>query len=160
MKVLKVTALSMLMVMFFSTANFAQKSVNTSAVSTETVKVVSFLTSAHCGSCKGTIEGTLNKMSGVKKSLLNLDSKVVAVYYKEGETTPDAIKKSIEAKGYTAKSVAKNTSAKKGCCSGNKKTNCADKKKSNCADKKKSNCSDKKKSECSDKKKKSNCGGH
>ncbi len=138
MKVLKTAALSLLMVMFFSTANFAQKS-TAKASSVESIKVISFQTSAHCASCKKTIESSLNKLSGVKSSNLNLDSKVVSVYYKEGAVTPEAIKKSIEGKGYTASAVTNTSKAKKSCCSGNK-ANCSGKKKSSCSGHKKKSC--------------------
>ncbi len=73
-------------------------------------------TSAHCGSCKTTIENGLNKVDGVKSSTLNLEDKVVTVKYDPAKTDPDKLKSEVASLGYTADVVK----AKEGCCPGDK----------------------------------------
>lgn len=83
-------------------------------------------TSAHCGSCKTTIENGLNKVDGVKSSTLNLEDKIVTVKYDPSKTDPDKLKSEVASLGYTADVVK----AKEGCCPGNKAKNtssCKDK---------------------------------
>jgi periplasmic mercuric ion binding protein len=73
-------------------------------------------TSAHCGSCKSTIEKGLNKASGVESSALNLEDKVVTVKYDPSKTDPDKLKDVVASLGYNADIVK----AKESCCPGSK----------------------------------------
>ena len=66
---------------------------------TEEIKI---LTSAQCEMCKTRIETAMAYEKGVSKSDLNLEDKVLTVTYKSGKTTPDKIRKAINALGYDA----------------------------------------------------------
>lgn len=66
---------------------------------TEEIKI---LTSAQCEMCKTRIETAMAYEKGVSKSDLNLEDKVLTVTYKAGKTTPDKIRKAINALGYDA----------------------------------------------------------
>jgi periplasmic mercuric ion binding protein len=66
---------------------------------TEEIKI---LTSAQCEMCKTRIETAMAYEKGVSNSDLNLEDKVLTVTYKQGKTTPDKIRKAINALGYDA----------------------------------------------------------
>jgi periplasmic mercuric ion binding protein len=66
---------------------------------TEEIKI---LTSAQCEMCKTRIETAMAYEKGVSNSDLNLEDKVLTVTYKHGKTTPDKIRKAINALGYDA----------------------------------------------------------
>lgn len=68
----------------------------------ETVKIK---TSAQCGMCKDRIEEALAFEKGVKKSELDLDTKIVTVSYKPAKTSVDKIRKAITKVGYDADDV-------------------------------------------------------
>ena len=76
-------------------------------------------TSAHCGSCKTTIEKGLNKASGVESSALNLEDKVVTVKYDPSRTDPDKLKDVVASLGYNADIVK----ATESCCPSTKTKN-------------------------------------
>jgi copper chaperone CopZ len=78
--------------LFFTSAVFAQKK-------TEEIKIK---TSAQCEMCKTRIETALAYEKGVVKSNLDLSDKVVTVTYKPGKTTPEKIRKALNAVGYDA----------------------------------------------------------
>lgn len=79
-------------VFFVSTNVMAQKN-------NEEIKIQ---TSAQCEMCKTRIETAMAYEKGVSKSDLNLEDKVLTVTYKPGKTTPDKIRKAINAVGYDA----------------------------------------------------------
>lgn len=62
-------------------------------------------TSAVCGMCKTTIERELAFAKGVKKSELDVPSKVVTVIYNPNKTTPEKIRQAISMAGYDADDV-------------------------------------------------------
>jgi len=83
-------------------------------------KSIMFKTSATCESCKEAIEKAMAYEKGVKKSELNLDNKVVTIWYNEKKTSPEKIKKAIVDAGYEANLVTCNemtTTEEHGCCS-------------------------------------------
>lgn len=65
-------------------------------------KEVKIKTSAICEMCKARLERNLGLSKGVKKSNLDLNSKVITVKYNPGKTTPEAIKATINNTGYDA----------------------------------------------------------
>jgi cation transport ATPase len=66
---------------------------------TETIKIK---TSGQCGQCKDRMEKAMAYEKGVVKSNFNVDDKILTVEYKVGKTTPDKIRKAINAVGYDA----------------------------------------------------------
>jgi copper chaperone len=54
-----------------------------------------------CGHCKATIEGELNKLSGVEYSNTNLEERTVRVSYEEERVSEEQLKGAIEDAGYT-----------------------------------------------------------
>lgn len=62
-------------------------------------------TSAVCGMCKTTIEKELAFAKGVKKSDLDVPSKIVTVTYNPNKTTPEKIRQAIANTGYDADEV-------------------------------------------------------
>jgi len=112
MKTFKKNLLSGLaaVLILFTTSAKAQKS------TTEELKVK---TSAVCKMCKKTIETALSSEKGVKKSELDVNSKIVTVTYNPKETTPEKIRKAIADSGYDADEVPANPKAYKklaNCC--------------------------------------------
>ena len=87
----------------FTTMLLIAAFVFTASVFAEEVKL---LTSSHCGMCKDKIEKGLNKVKGVEKSELNLDTKIVTVSYDANKTNPDALIKKVVKLGYTASVVS------------------------------------------------------
>lgn len=78
--------------LFIASATFAQKS-------TEEIKIK---TSAQCEMCKERIERAMAYEKGVVSSDLNLEDKVLTVAFKPGKTTPEKIRKAVNAVGYDA----------------------------------------------------------
>jgi copper chaperone CopZ len=62
-------------------------------------------TSAICGTCKKIIENDLSFEKGVKKSELDVDSKILTVIYNPEKTDPDKIRKAVTKSGYDADSL-------------------------------------------------------
>lgn len=83
-------------VLLLSASSFAQKK-------TEEIKIK---TSAQCEMCKTRIETAMAYEKGVTSSNLNLEDKVLTVTYKPGKTSPDKIRKAINAVGYDADNTA------------------------------------------------------
>ena len=88
---------------------------------------IDIMTSALCGDCEDRIEGDLNYFKGVKRAVLNLETKVLTVKYDPNKTNPDAIRQRISSLGYAADDVPANKEAfdklpgccqKEGACSG------------------------------------------
>lgn len=69
------------------------------------VSEIKIKTSAQCGMCKDAIEETLAFERGVKKSNLDLKTKIVTVEYDARRTNPEKIKKAISRIGYDADEV-------------------------------------------------------
>jgi mercuric ion binding protein len=59
-------------------------------------------TSAQCDMCKERIEETLAFERGVKNSELDIETKIITVYYKSSRTNPEKIRKAITEVGYDA----------------------------------------------------------
>ena len=88
----KLLSIVALVALFSVSTAFAQKK-------TEEIKIK---TSAQCGMCKTRIETAMAYEKGVTNSDLNLEDKVLTVTYKPGKTTPEKIRKAINAIGYDA----------------------------------------------------------
>ena len=121
MKSLKIKSLSAFaaILIMFSPAIKAQKG-------TAELKVK---TSAVCEMCKETIEKELAFEKGVKKSTLDVPSKIVTVVYNPDKTTPEKIRKAISNAGYDADEIPANPKSYKkldACCK--KGVVCSDKK--------------------------------
>lgn len=63
--------------------------------------------------CKKRIESEVGKMKGVKKSELDLTTKVITVEYNPKKTSPEKIRKAISEIGYDADAVKANNRASK-----------------------------------------------
>ena len=83
-------------VMICSTKLIAQKT------NTEELKVK---TSAVCGMCKETLEKNLAFEKGIRKSNLDVDSKVITVTYNPEKITPEKIRLVISKIGYDADDI-------------------------------------------------------
>lgn len=71
---------------------------------TDTIQIV---TSAVCNTCKRTIESDLSFERGIKKTSLDVETKIVTVIYDPAKTTPDKIRLAITKIGYDADSLKK-----------------------------------------------------
>lgn len=83
------------------------------------VEELKIKTSAQCDMCKERIEKAMAYEKGVKKSVLDIDSKVLKVIYIPTKTTPEKIRKAVSAVGYDADDVPadpKAYSALPPCC--------------------------------------------
>jgi len=54
-----------------------------------------------CGHCKAAVEGELNKLSGVDRSLADVEKGTVEVSYDESRVSNEQLVKAIEEAGYT-----------------------------------------------------------
>jgi copper chaperone CopZ len=91
--ILRVTAL--LLVLLVSDTLKAQAPADT----------VSILTTAICSSCKNRIENDLTFEAGVRKVVMDLETKKVLVVYNPKKTNPDKIRHAITRIGYDADSL-------------------------------------------------------
>jgi len=66
---------------------------------------VTIKTSATCDMCKTTIENYLAFEKGIKKSSLDVSSKIITVTYNPQKTTPEKIRTAISKSGYDADDV-------------------------------------------------------
>lgn len=85
----------------------------------ETTSEIKILTSSICDMCKETIEKALAFEKGIKKSNLDVSSKVITVVYNPNKTTPEKIRLAISNSGYDADDVKANPKAYKkleDCC--------------------------------------------
>jgi mercuric ion binding protein len=76
-------------------------------------------TSAQCETCKKTIEEYMSFEKGIKKTELDLDTKILMVIYNPDKTNPDKIKTAITKSGYDADSLPADPKAYKrlpDCC--------------------------------------------
>jgi mercuric ion binding protein len=110
----KITALIYPILLFvFTLSTFTSKAQDNK---TEEIKIK---TSVVCDMCKTTIEKELAFEKGVKKSTVDVDSKIVTVLYNPKKTTPDKIRAAISKIGYDADEVPADTKAYKqlnSCC--------------------------------------------
>jgi copper chaperone CopZ len=67
--------------------------------------------SATCSMCKTTIEKYLSFEKGIKKSSLDVDSKILTVIYNPQKTTPEKIRLAVSKSGYDADEVKANEKA-------------------------------------------------
>lgn len=76
-------------------------------------------TSAVCDMCKETMEKHMAFEKGVKKSNLDVESKMLTVTYNPQKTTPEKIRLAVSKSGYDADEVPANAKAYKkldACC--------------------------------------------
>ncbi len=69
---------------------------------TDTVKII---TTSLCSTCKKTIEHNLSFEKGIKKSIVNIDTKELTVIYDSKKTNPDKIRLALTKIGYDADSL-------------------------------------------------------
>ncbi|MCF8381055.1 MAG: cation transporter [Bacteroidales bacterium] len=80
---------------------------------------VKIQTSAQCEMCKTAIENAFAFEKGVVSSVLDMDTKIVTVEYKEKKTSPEQIRTSLSKIGYDADDVKADEKAYKKlptCC--------------------------------------------
>ncbi len=63
---------------------------------------VQIQTSAVCGMCKKTLEKAMAYEKGVKAAELDVASKTLTIAYRPDKTTPDALRRAVQATGYDA----------------------------------------------------------
>jgi periplasmic mercuric ion binding protein len=84
-----------------------------------TTAEIKIKTSATCDMCKETIEKNLAFEKGIKKSVLDVDSKILTVTYNPNKITPEQIRKAVAKTGYDADDVPADPKAYKKldeCC--------------------------------------------
>ena len=86
------TTLIMVVLMMVSACGFSQKN----------TKEIKIATSAVCGMCKDRIEGAFAYESGVKKTTLDLQTKVLTVVYNPSKTDENKIRQILNNLGYDA----------------------------------------------------------
>ncbi|EAY27043.1 heavy-metal-associated domain-containing protein [Microscilla marina] len=100
MKNNKLIWLSFIFVLGFVVQAQAQKTKKRKKVATLSIK-----TSAQCGMCKDRIEKAMAYERGVKKAVLDVESKMLTVTYKTRKTNPDKLRKAVSNVGYDADKV-------------------------------------------------------
>jgi mercuric ion binding protein len=121
MKTLKKITSAFILIVFFVATGKSQEQATTAEVKIKT--------SATCDMCKETIEKNLAFEKGIKKSVVDVDSKVVTVTYNPEKTSPEKIRMAISKIGYDADDVPADAKAYKKldeCCKKGKV--CTDKK--------------------------------
>jgi len=109
MKTLKNTAFY-----FFGLVLFLSFSANVNAQTknkTSNMQSIQIKTSAVCDMCKETIEKALSKEAGVKKSNLDVKTKICTVQFDNTKTTVEKIRLAISKSGYDADGVKANKMA-------------------------------------------------
>lgn len=66
------------------------------------IEKVAIKTSAQCDMCKEKLEASVGKMEGVKKVMLNIETKELIVKFDDAVVSKEAIVKQINATGYWA----------------------------------------------------------
>lgn len=92
---------------------------NTIKAQEATTAEIKIKTSAICDMCKETIEKALAFEKGVKRSSLDVESKIVTVTYNPKKTTPEKIRIAVSKAGYDADDVPADKKAYDkldGCC--------------------------------------------
>jgi len=77
-------------------------------IATEGGYKIEIQTSAICEMCQFTLEKDLAFAKGVKEATLNLDNKVMTVFYNPKKTDPEIIRKRITMVGYHADTLTRN----------------------------------------------------
>ncbi len=101
-RIVIVSSMLLFVLMLFSAPAFSQDKKEA------TIKIK---TSAVCEQCKDRIEKSLAFEKGVKKAMLDVDTKIVTITYNPSKTTPDDLRKTISKLGYDADNVAKDKAA-------------------------------------------------
>lgn len=86
--------LSLAFILFFATISVQAQSGNE--------KTIQIKTSAVCGMCKKSLEKAMAYEKGVKKSSLDVDSKMLTVSFDPKKTNEDKIRKAVNDTGYDA----------------------------------------------------------
>jgi periplasmic mercuric ion binding protein len=94
-------ALMITILMMVSACGFSQKN----------TKEIKIQTSAQCGMCKEKIEGAFAYETGVKKTNLDLQTKILTVVYNPAKTDENKIRKIINNLGYDADDTKANMAA-------------------------------------------------
>ena len=84
-----------------------------------TTAEIKIKTSSICSMCKETIETALAFEKGIKKSTLDVETKIVTVVYNPKKTTPEKIRIAVSNAGYDADEIKANEKAYKkldSCC--------------------------------------------
>jgi copper chaperone CopZ len=92
---------------------------NASAQKKQELAEAKILTSAICSMCKTTLEKGLAFEKGIKRSELDVESKIITVYYNPEKTNLEKIRKAINKLGYDADDKAADPKAYEkldGCC--------------------------------------------
>lgn len=116
MKNLKMAVLSLALI--FATTAFAG------------VEKVVIKTSAQCDMCKERLEKSVGKLEGVKKVLLNVETKELSIKFDDEVVSKDEIVKAVNATGYWADGSAPDREAYAkldDCCKPKQKSCCASK---------------------------------
>ena len=111
-KLLPLSLLALLMLLFTNTSLHAQQAESKTAV-------VKIKTSAECDMCKKRIENGIGVMKGVKKAELDLTTKVLTVEYNPKKISPDKIRTAISNLGYDADDIKANNRSQQNlphCC--------------------------------------------
>ena len=122
MKKAKSILLSSIIVMFV----MSTKTIKAQDATTAELKIK---TSAVCDMCKETIEKYVAFEKGIKKSTLDVESKILTVIYNPTKITPERIRLAVSKSGYDADEVPADPKAYKklnACCK--KGVVCTDKK--------------------------------
>jgi periplasmic mercuric ion binding protein len=96
-----IVTLMLTVFMMVSSCGFSQKN----------TKEIKIQTSAVCGMCKERIEGAFAYETDVKKTTLDLQSKVLTVVYNPSKTDENKIRQIINNLGYDADNTKKNMAA-------------------------------------------------
>jgi mercuric ion binding protein len=100
-KNLMTVTLMMTVLMMVSACGFSQKN----------TKEIKIQTSAQCGMCKDRIEGAFAYETGVKKTNLDLQTKILTVVYNPAKTDENKIRKILNDLGYDADDTKANMAA-------------------------------------------------
>ena len=92
-------------IIFFTSITLLLMTVFTKASAQETIAEIKIKTSATCSMCKETIEKHLAFEKGVKKSNLDVESKILTVIYNPKKTAPEKIRTAVSKSGYDADDV-------------------------------------------------------
>ena len=96
---MKNAGLLMILFLFISNFGIAQDA-------TKGLEEIKITTSAVCDMCKTTIEKAMAYEKGVKKSSLDVESKVLTVEYNPKKTSLEKIKKAVTEAGYDADEIS------------------------------------------------------
>jgi periplasmic mercuric ion binding protein len=75
------------------------------------IKEIKIKTSSQCGMCKKAIEKAVNKLDGIEKADLNIETHILTVKYNIDDVSPEEIRKAVSKAGYDADDVPADKSA-------------------------------------------------